>query len=127
MTLEYEFGSRQGTFEYDLDYSEIMNYFQSLTDSDLVELMMGAWDKMSKDEQLNILYEMNSPQGPQFDQWVEDDREWCIETFAYDHLEDYEDELHDYYEDKAYEDYIDCGGKPSDPYDDIGMSPSDFY
>ena len=126
MTLEYEFGSKPGVFEYDLDYSEIMDYFESLTDNDLVELMMDAWDKMSKDEQLNILYEMNSPQGPQFDQWVEDDREWCIETFAYDHLEDYEDELHDFYEDKAYRKYRDNGGEPYDEYEAIGMGPSDF-
>ena len=126
MTLEYEFGNGPGVFEYDLDYSEIMGYFQKLDDEDLVELMEGAWKKLSEDEKLDILHEMNSPRGPQFDQWVEDDREWCIETFAYDHLEDYEDELKEFYEDKAYDKYIDNGGEPYDEYKAIGMSPSDF-
>ena len=126
MTLKYEFGGDDyhdgQEFEYDLELSQLYEYFKGLPDRILKQYCEEGYDSMNEQEQSEILTDLindndstllmkrregyNVKWYPNFEQLLEDDEEWCIDTFIIDNnLDVYEDELKEYFEDDAYEAY----------------------
>lgn len=117
MTLRYYFNDEE--FEYELEYSEIYDYFNGVPNEELIKYLEQEFDNMSKKEQAEIITDLSDDpitlikrkEGtsityvPNFKQLIDDDKSWCIDTFLYDNLDQYEDELKQYFEDDAYEAY----------------------
>ena len=115
MTLRYYFDDEE--FEYDLEYSDIYEYFNGVPNEELIKYLEQEFDNMSKKDKAELLNELlDDPttlikrrEGtsitfvPNFENLIEDDKSWCIDTFLYDNLDQYEDELKQYFEDEARE------------------------
>ena len=116
MTLRYYFDDEE--FEYDLEYSDIYEYFNGVPNETLKEYLETEYNNMTEREQSEILNELLEDSGrnlikrrigtnitfvPNFENLIEDDKSWCIDTFLYDNLDQYEDELKQYFEDEARE------------------------
>ena len=112
MILNYSFG------EYELEYSDIYEYFNGVPNETLKEYLETEYNNMTEREQSEILNELLEDSGrnlikrrigtnitfvPNFENLIEDDKSWCIDTFLYDNLDQYEDELKQYFEDDARE------------------------
>lgn len=120
MTLKYYFNEQE--FEYDLELSQLYEYFKGLPNRVLKQYCEEGYDSMSEKDQSEILTDLinendstlvmkrregyNVKWYPNFEQLIDDDEEWCIDTFIIDSsLDIYEDELKQYFEDDAYEAY----------------------
>ena len=116
MTLRYYFDDEE--FEYELEYSDIYEYFNGVPNETLKEYLETEYNNMTEREQSEILNELLEDSGrnlikrrigtnitfvPNFENLIEDDKSWCIDTFLYDNLDQYEDELKQYFEDEARE------------------------
>ena len=115
MTLKYYFGENE--YEFDLNSSQIKEYFKAQPNRVLKRYLEEAFDNMTKKEQAEIITELsddptrlmkrregyNITYIPNFEQLLDDDEDWCIETFLFDNLDQYEDELKQWYEDDARE------------------------
>ena len=128
MTLDYYFDGEW--FEKDLRWYDIKNYFKSMDEKEFAELVEKAFYMWPKDEQNELLTDMDEPNFacPDFERWVRVDWDLCytIVTEA-EILEELEDELHDYFEDEARAEYEDMKLEPTDPYEQRGLSRADFY
>lgn len=115
MILKYYFNEEE--YEYDLNSSQIKEYFKAQPNRILKRYLEEAFDNMTKKEQAEIITELsddpitlmkrregyNITYIPNFEQLLDDDEDWCIETFLFDNLDQYEDELKQWYEDEARE------------------------
>jgi hypothetical protein len=130
MTLTYKFDPEDDYgFEKDLSQKDLKEYFESLTTEEKVEAIETAFKSFSKDDQHEILAEMDEPNFacPDFARWIEEDIDYCLDLFTEaEHL--FEDELHDYFEDEAYKEwsYEEQYKDPSDPYEQRGLNRSIF-
>lgn len=115
MTLKYYFDENE--YEFELDYKRIHEYFEGLPIRVLSKYIEEEFDNMSKKEQAEIITELsddptrlmkrregiNITYVPNFEQLLDDDESWCIDTFLFNNLDQYEDELKQYFEDEAKE------------------------
>lgn len=115
MNLRYYFDDEE--FEYELDYKQIHEYFEGLPTKVLSKYMEEEFDNMSKKEQAEIITELSDDPSnlkkrreginityiPNFEQLIDNDESWCIDTFLFNNLDQYEDELKLYFEDEARE------------------------
>lgn len=135
MTLNYTFGGDDyhdgDDFEYELEISQIDDWFKSLPQEQLIEMLEEAFANMTEQEQSEIITELlddaernltkvmkgtNSTYVPNFKNLLEDDFGWVVEVFLYDNLDDYRDELEDYFYDEASEAHSDYVDWSNDPY-----------
>ena len=131
MTLWYNFGSDDyDEFEYDVSLSQLRNFFMSLPNEELVDAFKQAFEALPKEEQIRLLAERGEKNFacPNFLQWIEDDKEWVISEFLMDNeiLELFKDDLHDEFEESAYEQYSDKAAYKRDPYYYNGLNRRDF-
>lgn len=126
MILTYLFNGEE--FDYSLGLSEIQDYVESLSSDEAVDLVKESFYVLDKDTQHDILRAADEPNFacPNFAQWVEDDLSFCVSEIIMepDALYRLEDELHDFYEDDAYNRFTDS---QMDDYESRGLKPSDFY
>ena len=126
MTLTYMFNGEE--FEFDITYSKVVDYVESLSAEEAIELVKDCFYELEKDIQHEILNEVEEPNFacPDFGKWIADDVGFCVDEIIMepDNLYRLEDELHDFYEDEAYNNYKDS---TMNPYEEIGMNPSDFF
>ena len=129
MTLWYDFDGE--TFEYDAKYSEIEDYLMSLPNEELQDVFAEAFYKLPKDEQISLLQERGEPNFacPNFMAWLNDDKQWVVSELLMDNesLAHFEDELHDEFEERAYEQFKDGQTHRRNPYAYNGVNPDDFY
>lgn len=131
MTLWYNFtGDESEDFEYDLSYTEIEKYLMNLPNEELVDAFKQSFESLPKTEQIRLLAERGERNFacPDFLKWIEDDKYWVVTEFIMDNeiLELFEDELHDEFEEKAYEKYQDEQSFKKDPYAYNGLNRADF-
>lgn len=131
MTLTYKFDPEDDYgFEKDLSQREVEEYFKSLSADEIVEALKTAFYTLTKDDQHFVLGEMQEPNFacPDFARWIEEDIDYCLDILV-EAEDQFEDELHDYYEDKAYKEwrYEEAHKDPDDPYAQRGLRYSDFY
>ena len=128
MTLWYNFNEDE--FEYDLTYTKIENYLLSLPSEELVDAFEQSFEALPKEEQIRLLAERGEKnfECPNFLQWIEDDKQWVVSEFIMDSeiLELFRDELHDEFEEEAYQQYSDGVAYRRDPYSYNGLNRSDF-
>lgn len=132
MTLWYNFGSDDyDEFEYDVSLSQLRNFFMSLPSEELVDAFQQAFEALPKEDQYAILDERGEKNFacPNYLAWIDDDKEWVISEFLLnnDILELFEDDLHDYFEEEAAEQWRDAEEYRKDPYAYNGVKRSDFY
>lgn len=134
MTLWYNFGGddihEDEEFEYDLSYKEIENYLMKLPSEELEDAFKQSFENLPKEEQIRLLAERGEKNFacPNFLQWIEDDKRWVVSEFLMDNeiLALFKDELHDEFEEKAYEQYQDVVAYRRDPYSYNGLNRRDF-
>lgn len=131
MTLTYKFDPDDDYgFEKDLDIKDIKRYFESLTEDEKVDALKTAFESCTKEDQHYLLQQWDEPNFacPDFARWIIEDIDYCVDIIV--EAEDlFEDELHDFFEDEAYEDwsYEEQYKDPSDPYEQRGLRRSDFF
>lgn len=131
MTLQYYFGGYDGEEPYqkDLEMWEIEDYLKTLPVDELAGLVQEGFELLDKEEQHDILTDMGEPNFacPDYERWVRDEWQFCVELITDDSiLERLEDELHDFFEDEAGEEYAEQIAD-ADPMKAVGMSQRDFF
>lgn len=126
MDLIYYFDQDEYTskaYEYNIDFKEIENYFNSKDDTDLINDLEEIFLHLKEKDQKEYIKLSEEPpiekydkQIVNFEKLLQDDRYWCVEMFSNE--EDitkllFEDELKDYFEDEAYKQF-----KEENDYDD---------
>lgn len=126
MTLTYLFNGDE--YEFDIGYGEVLDYVESMTPDEAFELVEEGFYMLDKERQHEILKvaEETNFACPDFAKWIEDDISFCVDEIIMepDNLYRLEDELHDFYEDTAFNQYQDS---TMDSYEYNGHTQSDFY
>jgi hypothetical protein len=130
MTLRYYFGGYNDAepFEKDLDLGDIETYLRTLPANELAELVQEGFELLDSDERFDILTDMGEPNFacPDYKRWVRDEWDFCVELVTDDSiLVRLGDELHDFFEDEAGEEYAEQHSG-ADPMRAVGMRQKDF-
>lgn len=107
----------ESEFEMDVDERE---WVESLPDNEIAEMAEEAYEKMSEQEQSDILTELlndgdlkalkkidtqgnqlNKKYVPDWDYIVTKDKDWVIDVAVYDNIDDYYEQIKDYFADEA--------------------------
>ena len=126
MDLIYYFDQDEYTskaYEYNIDFKDIENYFNSKDDTDLINDLEEVFLQLKEKDQKEYIKLSEEPpkeiydkQIVNFEKLLQDDRYWCVEMFSNE--EDitkllFEDELKDHFEEEAYKQF-----KEENDYDD---------
>ena len=132
ITLTYYFGRYEDEFEYEPDLIDVKDYFEkNLSNEEIAQYVQEWFEDLPKEDQHDILESFEEPNYacPNFLRWVEEDKDWCITEVLMDEsmIELFEDELHDYFEEEAGEQWEDAEAYRRDPYAYNGVKQSDFF
>ena len=119
MDLIYNFDQDEYTskaYEYNIDFKEIENYFNSKDDTDIINDLEEVFLHLKEKDQEQYIKFSQEPPIEKYGKLLEEDRSWCLQIFSNE--EDitkllFEDELKDYFEDEAYKQF-----KEETDYDD---------
>jgi len=144
MTLTYWFGRDDDQeFEFEPDYYQIKEFLESQDEAVLAEAAEEAFDKLSEQQQSEIITDLindgsynllkktqvgtNVKWSINWQEMVKKDKDWVITEFVFDNLDQFEDDMKDYFHREASEQYDDAEAYRKDPYGYNGVSPRDFY
>lgn len=143
MILEYEIEVAEDyydTFEYEIDYSEIKDALEDMSQDDVVKCANEIFSGYSEEEKKEFIegyldagYReneiLNDDGSVNFDFLYADDRDTVLEILAdnADYDEEIKEFLHMYFSEAAYAQHEDDELYRKDPYAYYGISPNDFH